>query len=76
MGQQLAKRLAKRLRTLRGDLPQLRFSKKIGISNASLNRIEIGRQNVTLEMLETLCARLKCDVGDLFSEPDDSGPRQ
>ena len=67
---QLANRLAKRLRALRGDLPQLKFSKKLGISNASLNRMEIGRQNVTLETLETLCARIGCDVGDLFEEAE------
>jgi len=67
---QLADRLAKQLRALRGDLPQLKFSKKLGISNASLNRMEISRQNVTLDTLETLCARLKCDVGDLFAKPE------
>ena len=67
---QLANRLAKRLRTLRGDLPQLKFSKKLGVSNATLNRMEIGIQNVTLDTLETLCLRLKCDVADLFPESD------
>jgi len=28
----------------------------------------MGDQNVTLDTLEELCKRLKCDVGDLFAE--------
>ena len=59
-------RLGKKLQELRGEESQLHFSRKIGISKSSLNRIELGEQNVTLETLETLCRRLKCDVGDLF----------
>jgi putative transcriptional regulator len=62
----LAKRLGKRLRELRGDQPQLQFSKKLGISNTSLHRMEMGEQNVSLKTLEVLCKKLKCDVGDLF----------
>ena len=64
----LATRLGKRLQALRGDLSQLQFSKKLGISNSSLRRMEEGEQNVSLKTLETLCRRLKCDVGDLFSK--------
>ncbi|MBI4584565.1 MAG: helix-turn-helix transcriptional regulator [Planctomycetes bacterium] len=63
----LANRLAKKLRDLRGDLPQVQFARRLGISKSSLNRMEIGDQNVSLRTLERLCARLKCDVGDLFS---------
>jgi DNA-binding Xre family transcriptional regulator len=65
----LAQRLGKKLRQLRGDEPQLQFARRLGISNSSLNRMELGEQNVSLKTLETLCKRLKCDVGDLF------GPR-
>lgn len=72
--ERLADRLAKRLRELRGDASQLQFSKKLGISNSSLNRIEMGEQNVALDTLDTLCARLKCDVADLFAPP--SGKRR
>lgn len=64
--EKLADRLAKRIKELRGDSSQLQFSKKLGISNSSLNRIEMAEQNVTLETLDALCARLKCDVADLF----------
>jgi len=64
----LAQRLGTRLRQLRGDVPQLQFARKLGISNSSLNRMEQGDQNVSLKTLEILCKRLKCDVGDLFAE--------
>lgn len=66
----LADRLAKRIRALRGDIPQMHFCKKLGISNTSLHRIETAQQNVTLDTLETLCERLKCNVGELFAEPN------
>lgn len=66
----LAIRLGTILRQIRGDVPQLQFAKKLGISKSSLNRIESGEQNVTLETLEILCTRLKCDVTELFSASD------
>ena len=62
----LAIRLGKRLRELRGEESQLQFSRKLGISNSSLNRMEQGEQNVSLKTLEVLCKRLKCDISDLF----------
>ena len=62
----LARRLAKRLRDLRGETPQYLFARRLGVSKSSLNRLEIGHQNVSLRTLERLCARLRCDVGELF----------
>ena len=62
----LSTRLARKLREVRGAASQLQFARKLGVSKSSLNRMEMGKQNVTLETLETLCRRLKCDVGDLF----------
>ena len=67
MGTNLAKRLAKRLRELRGDVPQYRFAKRLGISKSSLNRMEIGDQNVSLRTLERICQRLRIDITDLFA---------
>lgn len=72
----LPQRLAKKLREARGEASQLRFSEKLGISHTSLNRMEMGQQNVTLATLELLCQRLKCDVGDLFPESDPRGSRR
>ena len=63
----LAKQLGKKLRALRGETSRLQFSRKIGISRSSYQRMEMGEQNVTLEMLEYLTKRLKCGVGDLFA---------
>ena len=62
----LRKRLAKKLRDLRGEVPQYLFARRLGISKSSLNRIESGDQNVSLDTLEGLCRRLRCDIGDLF----------
>lgn len=69
----LRKRLARGLAQFRGDVSQNQFAKSLGISNASLNRIENGVQNVSLSTLETLCRRLNCDVGDLFPMDDSKG---
>jgi len=63
---ELSERLAKKLREERGAVSQLQFARKLGVSKSSLNRMEAGEQNVTLETLEYLCTRLKCDVADLF----------
>ena len=64
----LARRLSKKLRDLRGDTPQYLFARRLGLSKSSLNRMEIGYQNVSLRTLERLCTRLRCDIGDLFPE--------
>ena len=63
-------RLARGLASFRGDASQNQFAKKLGISNASLNRIENRVQNVSLRTLETLCRRLDCDIADLFPTED------
>lgn len=68
MAQRLAKQLGAFLRRKRGDLTYQEFSRKMGISDSTLQRLEIGRQNVTLKTLEQICTRLKCDVADLFGE--------
>jgi len=66
--QTLADRLAKKLRALRGGVPQRTFARKLGVSVATLNRLESCQQNVTLNTIEKFCRRLKCKVGDLFDE--------
>ncbi len=62
----LAKRLARKLLELRGDTSQNQFAKQLGISNASLNRLELGNQNISLKTIQKICTRMKCDVADLF----------
>jgi DNA-binding Xre family transcriptional regulator len=56
------------LRKRRGDLTFKQFSRKIGISDSTLHRMEMAEQNVTLKTLEQICSRLKCRVTDIFED--------
>jgi len=62
------KALGIKLRARRGELTQKVFARKIGIDQASMNRIELGEQNVTIDTLQLICDRLKCDAGDLLDD--------
>ena len=46
----------------------MQFSKKLGISDASLHRMEQGNQTVTLNTIELISERLKCKVGEMLGE--------
>ncbi|WP_375207690.1 helix-turn-helix domain-containing protein [Hyphococcus sp.] len=58
--------LAENMRARRGALTQKAFARKVGVDQASVNRIELGEQNVTIDTLQTICDRLKCTAGDLL----------
>jgi len=62
----LAQKLAVNLRERRGNKTQEQFARKLGISRATLSRLESGSQNTTITTLEKISKSLKCDVGDLF----------
>ncbi|WP_428408657.1 helix-turn-helix domain-containing protein [Hyphococcus sp.] len=62
------KNLALNIRARRGKLTQKQFARKLGIDQASVNRIELGEQNVTIDTLQLICDRLKCDAGDLLDD--------
>ena len=62
----LSKRLARNIRTLRGDKTQEAFARKLGISQATLARMESGAQNTTIKTLGQICKALKCKVSDLL----------
>ena len=66
----IQKRLAKKMRALRGERTLREFSKKTGVDHSALRRIEQGSENITLRTLQRLCDRLKCRVGYLFGEED------
>lgn len=68
MAHKLQKQLGAFLRKKRADLTLMQFSKKLGISDASLHRLEQGDQNVTITTLERLSERLKCKVGEMLGE--------
>ncbi len=68
VAQQLAKQLAAFLRQRRGDLTYAQFARKMGLSDSTLHRLEMGEQNVTLKTLEHICGRLKCRISDIFRD--------
>jgi len=57
-------RLAKKLKELKGSETQAAFSRRLGIGQASLNRILNKEQSVSLDMLELIADSLKVDVVD------------
>jgi len=62
----LAEKLAKNLIALRGEQTQGVFARKLGISRATLNRLESVSQNTTLKTLEQITTSLNCEIGNLF----------
>jgi len=64
----LAMQLAQFLRKKRGDLTFQQFSRKTGLSDSTLHRLEMGEQNITLDTLEHLCDRFKCSIAELFEK--------
>ena len=62
----LKDQLAKFLRDKRGELTLLQFARKLGISDSTLQRLEIGDQNITLKSLQRIVDRLNCEMADIF----------
>ena len=66
----LRKRLAKKLKEImkeRGET-QAQFSKRIGVGQATLNRVLNGEQSISIDRLESICNSLRLDIKDLFPE--------
>ena len=64
----LEKKLAENLKARRGKLTQQSFAKKLGVSRATLTRLENCSQNTTIKTLEQIAKALRCDIGDLFKK--------
>lgn len=62
----LRKNLAKNIKKLRGKTTQRDFAAKVGLSHATINRIEQEAENVTINTIQTICKHLKCNAGDLL----------
>ncbi len=60
--------LSKKIKQLRGEQTQREFARKLGIDQATLNRIEQKAENITLKTIQKICTNLKCSVGSLFNE--------
>ena len=63
-----AELLAKNLKARRGSLTQEAFARKLGISRATLTRLESAAQNTTITTLEQIAKALRCEIGDLFKK--------
>ena len=70
MRHRLRKQLGKFLRAQRGEDTLARYAKKLGISDSTLQRLEIGEQNITVDTLEQILDRLKCSISDVFGKDD------
>lgn len=62
----LSRQLLAKRKTL--GIGQQEFAKKLAISQSTLARIESGDQNVTIDMLELICGRLKCKLSELLPD--------
>jgi len=60
--------LADFLRKRRGDQTFAEFSRKLGLSSSTLQRMEMMQQNVTIDSLQTLVDRLGAQISDIFPE--------
>ena len=60
--------LAKYLRQKRGELSYVQFAKKVGISATMVHKLENGDRHITLRKLETVMAKLKIKLGDIFPD--------
>jgi len=54
--------------TKSGDLTDQTFSRKEGISDSTLHRLEMGEQNVTVKTLEHLSGRFNARISVSFGE--------
>ena len=68
LSKRLRQQLAAFLRSRRGGLTLAQFARKTGLSDSTLQRLEIGEQNITLDTLEALMIRLKCSFRDIFKD--------
>ena len=68
MRYQLRKQLAESLKKKRGNQTFQQFARKTGLSDSTLQRIEMMEQNVTIDTIEQIVDRLRCKVSDIFRD--------
>jgi putative transcriptional regulator len=54
------------LKQKRGEMTYAQFSRRIGISKSTLQRLEQGEQNITVDTLEQLLGKLSAGMSDVF----------
>ena len=62
----LDKKLAKFLKTQRGDMTFAQFSKMVGLPPSTIFRLERCEQSITLGRLDAVMKKLKCTLADVF----------
>lgn len=68
MQKSLRRQLGAFLRKQRGELTLRDFGHKAGLSSSTLQRLELGEQNITVDTLETVLRRLKVSIRDVFPD--------
>ena len=56
------------LRKQRGDLTFAQFARRIGVSKSTLQRLEQGDQNITVDTLEHLLSKLSARISEVFPQ--------
>jgi len=64
----LRKQLADFVKKERGSQTFSDFSRKMGISSSTLQRIEMMQQNVSIDTLQQIVNRLRCTMSDIFRD--------
>lgn len=68
MHKSLRRQLGEFLKQRRGQRTLRDFAREVGLSSSTLQRLEIGDQNITVDTLEALLRKLKLSVGDVFKQ--------
>jgi transcriptional regulator with XRE-family HTH domain len=64
----LRKQLAEFMKRKRGDQTLQQFARRMGLSDSSLQRIEMMEQNVTIDAIQHIPDRLRCKFSDIFPD--------
>ena len=68
MPKSLSKQLGAYLRGRRGERTLRDLGREAGLCRSTLQRLELGEQNVTVDTLENVLRKLKVTVRDLFPD--------
>jgi transcriptional regulator with XRE-family HTH domain len=62
-------------RRLAAKMSQRGLARQAGINQPNLNRIESGRENITLDILRSIATALDCSVIDLLAKESNKNPK-
>jgi transcriptional regulator with XRE-family HTH domain len=68
MRNSLRKQLGAYLRERRGVKTLRDFGREAGLSSSTLQRLELGEQNITVDTLENVLRKLKVSINDVFRD--------